>query len=371
MKRILALVICLLMISTTLIACSSAPKGETEKPSKSESADSAKASGTSSDSEAVSDASKTVRFTFVTPLLSHPVWLGAKDGIEAAAKDFPGLEVSWVGPMGLDANEMIKQIEIAMAEKVDGIAAFGLSEEAMEPVFKKVHESGIRLYTAGGDTPNLHQYLTGGASADPINWGYNGGKKVSEALQGKKIIAAKILYAIDSSLALDIMVGYEKAFQEHDAGFEWVATVESKSDSLVAAQRAQEIFTTYPDLNAFVCCGGECGGAIAQVMKEMGKDPKELIVLGDGVMEDCVAAIKDGYVYGTIGQNYFQYGYRPAMWTYMSAMFGIEPEGDPFKDTGTTYVDANNVDTFDENFTDGSQWFKVDYPNEEWPVTVK
>lgn len=63
---------------------------------------------------------KQLRITFVTPLIGHPVWLVAKDGMDAAAKEM-GFTGEWVGPQGIDANEMVNQIENAIAQKVDGI----------------------------------------------------------------------------------------------------------------------------------------------------------------------------------------------------------------------------------------------------------
>ncbi len=217
------------------------------------------------------------------------------------------------------------------------------------------------------EKPALHEYMAGGANPDEYNWGYNAGKKVSEALEGEKIYAVEFYYQIDSIMSQTIMDGFEAAFDEHEAGYEIIAEAESKSDSLVAAERAQELFLTYPELNAIVCSGGEIGGAVAGVMKEQGIDPSTVIIAADGAMDDNVAAIKDGYVFGSVGQNYFQYGYRPAMWTYMDAVYGeLPPEA--FADTGTTWITAENCDAFDEGFTDGSQWFKVDFPDYEWPV---
>jgi ABC-type sugar transport system substrate-binding protein len=302
----------------------------------------------------------------VSPLIAHQVWLGAKDGIEQAEKDFPGLEVQWVGPIGLDANEMVKCIELAIAEGVDGIATFGLSESAMEACFKATQEAGIALYTAGGDTPNLHQYLAGGCNPDPIVWGYEGGKRVSEALKGQKIKAAEIVYQIDSELALLIMKGYEKAFAEHPEGYEIVTLTTSNSDATIALQHAKDVFVAYPDVNAFVCSGGECAGAIAQAMKEMNKPAGSVIIFGDGMQEDCLEEIRSGYVLGSIAQNYFQYGYRPAMWTYMKAMYGKDPVGDAFKDSGVTPIGKDNLEGFADNFKDGKQWFVVDYPDQDW-----
>ncbi|BFL48981.1 substrate-binding domain-containing protein [Lactonifactor longoviformis] len=356
-KKGAALILSMVLAAGMLAGCGGKDETAEKEPEKE----------TQAPEEAKTDAENgdKVKFVFVTPLIAHQVWLGAKEGIEQAQKDFPGLEVSWVGPTGLDANEMIKCIELAIAEGADGIATFGLSESAMESCFKDCYEAGIDLYTAGGDTPNLHQYLAGGCNPDAVNWGYLGGKEVSKALEGKKIVAAEMLYQLDSELAIGVMEGYEKAFAEHEAGFEVVQQLSSDSDATVALQHAKDLFTAYPEVNAVVCCGGECAAAIAQAMKEMGKEPGSVIIFGDGMQEDCLEEINSGYVLGSLAQNYFQYGYRPAMWTYMKKMFGAQP-AETFVDAGVTPINAENVDSFADHFKEGKQWFDTDYPDKDW-----
>ena len=87
------------------------------------------------------------------------------------------------------------------------------------------------------------------------------------------------------------------------------------------------------------------------------------------MQEDCLEEISNGYVLGSLAQNYFQYGYRPAMWTYMKKVHGAEPV-EKFVDAGVTPINAENTDSFAAHFKEGKQWFDVDFPDQDWSAAT-
>lgn len=308
-----------------------------------------------------------VNYTFVTPLLSHIVWLVAKDGVDAVGRDFPGLNAVWSGPQNLDAAEQVTYMQMALAEKVDGIATFGTSEEAFAGVFKEIKDAGLQLYTAGGDTPNLHDYLDGGANSNAHLWGYDVGVEAGNKLLEKgedTAYVAEFLYALDSSLALGVMAGYEAGLADAGLKVEVLGQWESKSDASVALDSARTVFLTYPEVNTIMTCGGECAGAIATAMKEVGKTGEDVVVVGDGVQDDCLAAIEEGMVFATICQNYFAYGYIPGMWLYMYEVYGEDVSD--FYDVPVTIIHKGETVGYDKTFYDGQQWFDLYYPSYDW-----
>ncbi len=308
-----------------------------------------------------------VDYTFVTPLLSHIVWLVAKEGVDAVGQDFPGLNAQWIGPQDLSAAEQVTYMELALAEGVDGIATFGTSEEAFQDIFSRIQQAGIQLYTAGGDTPSLHEWLDGGANPSSYAWGYDIGVEVGQKLLERgetTAYVAEFLYALDSSLALEIMKYYEQGLADAGIEVEVLGQWESKSDASVALDSARTVFLTYPEVNTIMTSGGECAGAIATAMKEAGKTMEDVIVIGDGVQDDCLAAIEEGMVYATICQNYFAYGYIPGMWTYMNEVYGEEVAD--FYDVPLTTIHKGETVGYDETFYDGRQWFELYYPDYDW-----
>ncbi len=368
MKKIVACILVVVMLSG-LTACSGS--GKQEPAANSESTGSEEAAGTESAPEEKETADAVgeiqVNYTFVTPLLSHIVWLVAKDGVDAVGRDFPGLNAVWSGPQDLDAAEQVTYMQMALAEKVDGIATFGTSEEAFKGVFEEIKNAGIQLYTAGGDTPNLHEYLDGGANPSGHLWGYDIGVEVGGKLLEKgedTAYVAEFLYALDSSLAREAMAGYEDGLSDAGLKVEVLGQWESKSDASVALDSARTVFLTYPEVNTIMTCGGECAGAIATAMKEAGKTGEEVFVIGDGVQDDCLAAIEEGFVYATICQNYFAYGYIPGMWVYMYKVYG-EKVSD-FYDVPLAIIHKGETVGYDKDFYDGQQWFELYYPDYDW-----
>lgn len=373
-KKVMALFVAVSMI-LSLIACGSSNSGNdsdsasneetsTPKPTETEAAseESEEENTTASEAKDIS-----VNYTFVTPLLSHIVWLEAKKGVEAAGEDFSGLNAVWSGPQDLSAAEQVTYMEMALAEQVDGIATFGTSEEAFKDVFGKIQDAGIELYTGGGDTPSLHDYLNGGANPSAQEWGYNIGAEVGQALKDKgedTAHVAEFLYALDSALAKDIMLAYEDGLASVGLEVNVLGQWESKSDASVALDAARSVFLTYPEVNTIMCSGGECAGAIATAMGETGKTMEDVKVVGDGVQDDCLAAIEAGTVYATVCQNYYAYGYIPGMWTYMSKAYN-EKVND-FYDVPLTIIHKGETEGYDASFYDGKQWFEQYYPDYDW-----
>lgn len=365
-KKLLAMLLVVSMILGGVAAC-----GASEKTTQNENDSSASMENTdekeNTDGKSEDTENTSVDYTFVTPLLSHIVWLKAKDGVDAAGQDFPGLNVQWSGPQELNAAEQVTYLEMALAEQADGIATFGTSEEAFQDVFGKIKDAGIRLYTGGGDTPSLHDSLKGGANPSAHEWGYDIGVEVGEKLKEKgedTANVAEFLYALDSTLAKDIMVAYEEGLASVGLTVNVLGQWESKSDASVALDAARSVFLTYPEVNTIMTSGGECAGAIATAMNETGKTQEDVLVVGDGVQDDCLAAIEAGTVYATVCQNYFAYGYIPAMWTYMSEAYGEDIQ--EFYDVPLTIIHKGETEGYDKDFYDGKQWFEMYYPDYDW-----
>src|SRR5512140_2396372 len=91
-----------------------------------------------------------LNLVFVTPLIAHPVWDVARAGFETAAKDL-GFNGQYVGPQGIDPAEMVNQIELAIAQKVDGIITMPIAPTAMRPVFKKAAQAKIPVVFVGAE----------------------------------------------------------------------------------------------------------------------------------------------------------------------------------------------------------------------------
>lgn len=258
---------------------------------------------------------------FVSPLVAHPVWLKAKEGFEQASEDLE-FEGQWIGPQGLDVNEMVKQIENAINLGSDGIITQGLVPEALEPVLKMAADAEIPVVLVDADVPNAQRLAFLGLSPD--DFGRIGGTKIDEAMAGKAIVGAGIVPNIEHQIANDIIQSYIDKLSGHPAGFKHTTIVESKSDTFTAVTRFEELFNTYPDINVIYCTGAETAAAAATVIKEKGMKG-EVVVMGIDDVEETLDQIKEGYVYGTLAVNFFRYGYQPSQIIMDYLATGKEP----------------------------------------------
>lgn len=248
-----------------------------------------------------------LKITFVTPLVAHPVWLKAKEGFDQAGKDL-GFEAQWIGPQGLDVNEMVKQIEIAINLKSDGIITQGLVPEALESVLKMANAANIPVVLVDADVPNVERVAFLGLS--PADFGKIGGAEIEMVMKNRSIVGAGIVPNIEHKIASDIMQAYISTLTPHARGFRHTTIVESKSDTLTAVTRFEELLNSYPDINVFYCTGAETAAAAATVLKERKLTKDDVLILGIDDVDETLNGIREGYIHGTLAVNFFRYGYQ-------------------------------------------------------------
>ncbi len=248
-----------------------------------------------------------VTITFVTPLVAHPVWLKAKEGFEQAAEDL-NFVPQWIGPQGLDVNEMVKQIEIAINLESDGIITQGLVPEALEPVLKMASDANIPVVLVDGDVPNAERLAFLGLS--PTDFGNIGGGEIAKVMKGKAIVGAGIVPNVEHKIANDIIKSYINVLSSHPAGFEHTTIVESKSDTFTAVTRFEELLNSYPELNVFYCTGAETAPAAATVLREKGMSGDDVVIIGIDDIDETLDLIDEGYMHATLAVNFFRYGYQ-------------------------------------------------------------
>ena len=97
MKKFTALLLALAMM-LSLVACSSNTSTNTGSEGNTTTGDTT--NDTTGDTT-----TEDLQFVFVSPLLSHPIWLIAKEGFETACEEL-GVQGDWVGPQGLSSEEI-------------------------------------------------------------------------------------------------------------------------------------------------------------------------------------------------------------------------------------------------------------------------
>jgi ribose transport system substrate-binding protein len=283
---------------------------------------------------------KKLNFVFVTPLVAHPVWDVARAGFEAAAKDM-GFTGQYVGPQGIDPAEMVNQIELAIASKVDGIITMPIAPTAMRPVIKKAAEAKIPVVFVGSVDPESTSLAFVGTNEAEL--GKQGGSAIKAKFGSKPLRAIVLQSTMDASFAIKARDGYLAALKDYP-DFKMVLNESCNSDMQIAMQKFEAAFKAYPEINLVIGVCGEAGPAAAKVIKENKLQDKITVVAIDDVAE-TMALIKDGSIWGTEAQNFYKMGYLGSKILIDFITKGVKP-AQYVNDSGSMFVTKENMDTY-------------------------
>ncbi len=173
MRRIVFIVVAALMFCTLFAGCTQpAEQAQTEK----QDVISSEAAPKTPEKEAGEGARQTAADRLCSAAHRSSCLARCKQGFEDAARDL-GFE-GQVGPSTNDVNEVVKQIEIAIAAKADGIITYGAAPDAMQPVLQRAADEGIPAVCVIGDVLNVDKL--GFMGTDPQNFGETGARVLSE-----------------------------------------------------------------------------------------------------------------------------------------------------------------------------------------------
>jgi len=286
-----------------------------------------------SDSEA-----KIYRFTLVSPLVGHPYWVTVEDGMKAGNEQF-GVDTQYVGPTEINIDEQIKDIETAIASKVDGIITMALDPTAFTPVINKAVAAGIPIVLIDTDAPDSDRNFYAGTSNYAA--GFEAGKAMIDATGGNANIGI-ITGAINAANLIERIDGFTDAIKDQP-NMQILAVEPSDTDLLKATEKAQSLLQTYPDLDAFFGVSASDVQGAAKVVIEQGR-VGDISLVGFDDMDDTIAYIKDGVIYATIVQKPFEMG-RLGVELLVRIMEGTAPT-EQIIDTGVTIVTKDNVDNY-------------------------
>ncbi|AEF83330.1 substrate-binding domain-containing protein [Leadbettera azotonutricia] len=290
-------------------------------------------------SQSAAKKSGQLHFVYVTPLLSHPVWLIAKDGFDQACKEL-GIQGDWVGPQIISPEEMTKLVDTAVAQKADALITQGLVPAS--PVQTAV-EAGVPVLIVDSDLSDVDRLAFFGKDT----------KVQAEALYAD--VLAKLgpntplnvsiqVASLSYEVAHTQMGSIEEVFKKHPGGFKIVSTSESKSEKIQSATEWERNFNAYPEINVAINLAAEAGPACATVVNEKGIRNKVLVYAVDDI-DETLDLVRSGGLDGTIVTSFFNYGYQATYWLYQHITQGKKP-AKVINDAGTILVTKTNVGNY-------------------------
>lgn len=331
--KVLTLVLCIAFtLSIGLAGCG------TKDAEKSSQSGETKAAGTT---EVKKEEAKKLKILFVSPMVGHPVWLGAKEGMDAAAKDF-GIEAIWTGADDHGVDKTVEALERAIAEKPDGIVTCPFSPSAFTKALEKAKAANIPVTVVAVDAEkkDLRAAFIGTNSAEC-------GKKQAVALYkkiGKPLKVGVIMSNLDSQNQV-IQVDALKEYLKTIPGSEVVDIQADAGDQVKAIEVFSAMIKAHPDMNALF--GTEGGGApgFAKVLEEQKLGDKITVIAMDDT-EQNLSVVKDNKIYGLMAQNFYKMGYLGTQYAWEAAQ-GKQVPGET--DSGVTLITKENVDTYKNN----------------------
>jgi len=279
----------------------------------------------------------------VLGLENNPFWIPVKEGTMKAAEELAAYntKVDWIVPGDQHTAEVFGgAIEAAIAQEYDAIATIA-GDAGVAPFIDKAVKAGIPVATFNSETAtkNGRLFFVG---ADLYKQGEAACEAMATAIGGKgKVAIITGFFAVEAHELR--RTGFEDCMKAKYPDVEIVGSVENNDKGDVAYTQANDFMTSNPDLaGIYVTAGGPFGAG--QAVKDAGKTGKVQVVSFDFV-DETMFLVKDGVIYGTIGQDPFAQGHDPAIRLYNFLVGGEMPECGALI-TRADVVSKDNIDQF-------------------------
>jgi simple sugar transport system substrate-binding protein/ribose transport system substrate-binding protein len=259
-----------------------------------------------------------------------------KAGALAAGEEF-GIDVEFVGPIGIKVDEQVAFIENAITKKVDGLAISNVNGEALNPMINKAIAAGIPTVTFNSEAAGSNRM--GFFGQDLVNSGMVQADIVKEYMgtSGKILI---ITGEAAASWSQDRERGVREGIAQYP-GIQIINTVSTGWEEQSQYAAIENAILANPDLTGIASLDAATTPATGLVLKRLGKT--NIIHVGHDLVPQTLDNIKAGITKASLSQFPFMQGYLPVKALYESIMNKKPIES---VDTGILRVDSKNIDEY-------------------------
>ena len=270
--------------------------------------------------------------------VAHFFWQSVHAGAEAAAKE-ANVEVVWKGPaQETDYSGQINIVEDAINRRVDGIVLAPTHRDSLVPVVERAQRDGIpvAIFDSGIGTDKYVSYV----ATDNRQGGAQAAERLASKLGGKGRVA--ILGVKAGSVSTDEREqGFQETIKQKYPGIEIVAFQYGESDRARSLDRAADILTAHPDLDAFFASNESSTVGAVQAIKQKGLAGK-IVLVGFDSSPNLVEDLKAGAIDSLVLQNPYKMGYE-AVKAMVAKLDGQSPPRQV--DTGVKLLTKDNLET--------------------------
>lgn len=226
-------------------------------------------------------------------------WFNAMEvGIKKAAEE-QGVEAWMIGPTQADAAQQVRAVEDLIARKVDVIAVVPNDATALEPVFKRAKEAGIKVLTHESPDQSFNDWdieLT-----TPEGFGETHMEALAKAMgeEGKYIVYVGSLTVPLHNKWADAAIALQKAkYPNMQMVTDRFGVAESLDDSF---KTALDQMRANPDLKGILAFGSQGPIGAAKAVEDRGREKKVAVVgpfsPGQGAKYIKSGAIREGFIW--------------------------------------------------------------------------
>ena len=284
-------------------------------------------------------------FVLVGPMV-HPYINVLQQGAEQAAKDLE-VEMYYLSPVAFDATRQLEMIEAVIHwPGIKGIAVHPGDPHAFDTVYEELQDMGIKLVVAGGGCTDTSPYPVC-FSTDFYQAGWDAAAHMAELMDHTGQVAVALGHPNDINVVLR-GTGMEDYIKENEPDMEVAVVVKDMDTPEGTITGAESILSAYPDVKGILGTCQFCGVGPAAAIEAAGRT--DVFVSGFDDSPEMIEAIQKGNASFTVMQQPWGQGYL-AMWVLDQLLQGKEPAM-RYVDTGTTFVDASNADSYMEAVKD-------------------
>lgn len=256
-------------------------------------------SNSAGESTSTESATGKLNIWYVNPLTSYPAWAASMKKFEDEA-GAGGYVATGVGPNKLDTAANVSQIEQAIADKADGVIFCNTDPKSFASTIKKAQDAGVVMVTIGC-IDDVSDYSVG---TDNAAFGQTAADTIAKGA-GEDAVVAIISTDQTTPNQLAQVTAFKAAIADKYPKITVAAWESDNSDTSVAAQKITASIQANPSISAVWCVEGQCPGGVPTGLKEAGKKPGDVYVLGIDTVDTTLAALKDKWLGATLNQCWF------------------------------------------------------------------
>lgn len=242
-------------------------------------------------------------FAVITDSTGDAFWQSVRGGAMQAGQEY-GAAVEFNGSLVKNEEEELKDMQIATASRVDGIALYVTDRSRFTPLINKAVAQGIPVVTVESDDAASRRGFYVGP--DSYSAGLLEAKLAGQACEEWKTGAEAALilggnYVYDNDAREALLSGFSaglKAFPR----IRLLATQSADSGYFGAELCIRNILSRYPDVNLVICTGTDDTLEVMQVLIDLNKT-RQVELLGYGNTTQLRDYIRNGDLYGCVYED--------------------------------------------------------------------